>query len=588
MTDTPLSRYADACNLGKSLSMLSDASPALVENLAYPMYTLPMDTLLRMTAVRPHEELLNQGSLVEFEEVLGRAMFISHQWLANEHPDPEAQQWKVLQEAIRNLYSGRSLVTLPIQSEYFYGRHSTLSREDFQSKPLFIWYDYVSCPQAADSRGQEHQKQAIDSIVSYIERCVYFVVLCPNLPHKDQGFVLSEATWAERGWCRAERLARKLAAREDGCILVVESAMRQTLALHTARPIDAPGLGKFSVESDRSRIGRVILQMVWKKLLYFLEQGDLHNYRFLLNQQAAFFFANTDIDPIDALVPYFQSQADPFTAPLDVAVEWFLHQNGFQEPVSRDPAGWTPLCYAVMAGSPSLISALLERKADCNDRISKHKKDFMFPKGMSVLALAAYFHNTGALQVLLAARASLHACDSHRQTPLHWACISDNDTAVRELGEARADLGQHSFPGVDPLHLACAFGSVGAMTEIFGRHQRVCLQNSLHFALSNEGGSALVISTLIQARADVNDKFHTINGLWRFIIFRQGLRHKFSPSLLTTLSPPYLHFNRGWRLRIRIGGLRLKAYRVYVGLATFSFPKGSGEYCRCPRLFVYV
>ena len=31
--------------------------------------------------------------------------------------------------------------------------------------------------------------------------------------------------------------------------------------------------------------------------------------------------------------------------------------------------------YAVMAGSPSLISALLERKADCNDRISKHKKD---------------------------------------------------------------------------------------------------------------------------------------------------------------------------------------------------------------------
>ncbi|CAE7486766.1 unnamed protein product [Symbiodinium microadriaticum] len=155
--------------------MLSESAPTLVENLAYPMYTLPMDTLLRMTAVRPHEELLNQGSLVEFEEVLGRAMFISHQWLANEHPDPEAQQWKVLQEAIRNLYSGRSLVTLPIQSEYFYGRHSTLSREDFQSKPLFIWYDYVSCPQAADSHGQEHQKRAIDSIVSYIERCVNFM-----------------------------------------------------------------------------------------------------------------------------------------------------------------------------------------------------------------------------------------------------------------------------------------------------------------------------------------------------------------------------------------------------------------------------
>ena len=49
----------------------------------------------------------------------------------------------------------------------------------------------------------------------------------------------------------------------------------------------------------------------------------------------------------------------------------------------------------------------------------------------------------------------------------------------------------------------------------------------------NEGGSAQVISTLIQARADVNDKFHTINGLWRFIIFTQSLRHKFSRLRLT-------------------------------------------------------
>ncbi|CAE7515303.1 R11A8.7 [Symbiodinium natans] len=414
------------------------------------MYTLPMDELLRMTQVRPHEELMGNGSLVEFDEALGRAMFISHQWLANDHPDPEAKQWKVLQEAIRNLYSGRSLVTLPVLTEYFYGRHTSLSREDFQSEPLFIWYDYVSCPQAMDPRGQEHQKRAIDSIVSYIERCVYFVVLCPNLLHKDQGLVLSEATWAERGWCSLTIIAvvhllmlfwldlsgffTEFGGEEehrllDGCILVVESAMRQTLALHTSRSIDAPGLGKFSVESDRSRIGRVILQMVWKKLLYFLEQGDLHNYRFLLNQQAAFFFTNTDIDPIDALVPYFKSQADPFTAPLDVAVEWFLHQNGFQKPVSRDPAGWTPLCYAVMAGSPTLVSTLLERAADCNDRISKHKKDFLFPKGMPVLSLAAYFHNIGALQVLLSARANLHACDSHRQTPLHWvACPHENKT----------------------------------------------------------------------------------------------------------------------------------------------------------------
>lgn len=39
--------------------------------------------------------------------------------------------------------------------------------------------------------------------------------------------MLNYSTWATRGWCRLERLARELARREDGYILIADA--RSTL-----------------------------------------------------------------------------------------------------------------------------------------------------------------------------------------------------------------------------------------------------------------------------------------------------------------------------------------------------------------------
>ena len=35
-------------------------------------------------------------------------MFVSHQWLSHDHPDPHGEQFRVLQDALRNLRSGKS------------------------------------------------------------------------------------------------------------------------------------------------------------------------------------------------------------------------------------------------------------------------------------------------------------------------------------------------------------------------------------------------------------------------------------------------------------------------------------------------
>ena len=46
------------------------------------------------------------GDLCIFDESLGRAMFVSHQWVTSQHPDPNFEQLQVLQEALKNMLSG--------------------------------------------------------------------------------------------------------------------------------------------------------------------------------------------------------------------------------------------------------------------------------------------------------------------------------------------------------------------------------------------------------------------------------------------------------------------------------------------------
>ena len=52
------------------------------------MFTLPLRAFLEMRELQKHEILLQSGALRTFRSRMGKAMFISHQWLTAEHPDP--------------------------------------------------------------------------------------------------------------------------------------------------------------------------------------------------------------------------------------------------------------------------------------------------------------------------------------------------------------------------------------------------------------------------------------------------------------------------------------------------------------------
>ena len=91
----------------------------------YPMYTVPLHAFLSMTRLKPHQDLLLDGTLVEYTGQ-GKAIFVSHQWVTEYHPDPRAEQLKVLQGALMNLLSGEATASLhPRWSSTMAGSRST-------------------------------------------------------------------------------------------------------------------------------------------------------------------------------------------------------------------------------------------------------------------------------------------------------------------------------------------------------------------------------------------------------------------------------------------------------------------------------
>ncbi|CAE7274343.1 unnamed protein product [Symbiodinium natans] len=504
----------------------------------FAMYTIPALAFLQLTEVKMHEELEEAGLLREFDETMGKAMFVSHQWLSVQHPDPSFEQLKVLQDALRNIASGSSRVNLPIVAEIFHGRSPCPTAADFASDRLHIWYDYFCCPQGRSELAAQNRRHAIESIPAYVARCEFFVVLCPAFKHRDQQRTLSHATWGERGWCRTERVARELATRQGGHMVVVESATHQTLMWATGSCLlDAPGEGEFTLDADRSTIGPMVRQMVLSKLLHYLEHRDLHNYRFLLNSQGARYFRGLEVAPIDGLVPGFQP--DPEADEKGAKLDWFLHQNGFRSISEPDDQGWPPICFAAVSGNVQVLQALLERRANVNDVTTKTNKELHLVKKMTPLQMAAFFRNNEAVEFLLSARAEVNNVDGFGGNALHVACLGDNPHAVRLFCQARADPSQEDKLGLNPFQVACAVSSVRAMKEMLLQMPGLSLRHGLHIALMfGGGGSPERISVLLEAKADVNEQFRVKfreTGWW-LMLNVMGLRHRVSPSRLTLLA----------------------------------------------------
>lgn len=474
----------------------------------YPMYTLPVDSILHMVYPTAHEQLLADNSLVIFDQSLGQAMFISHEWSGRSHPDPYGEQVRVLQDALHHTLYVADTVPVEFASELIFGQDRGMMTSELKSRELFVWFDFFSCPQLEGSvQGIEdvQQQNAIRSIPAYVEMSRFFVIHCPFVRRDGSDHLLNKHTWARRAWCRLERLASQLHAGEDKYIIEVHSAKHQFLNSPYEFCRDPVGEGNFTITSDREVAAGVLHSMFTKRLQFHLKRKEFHSYRILLNLQYSQFRA-LPLGPIQDVIPGFCD--DDCVDERTLAFRKFMYQNGFEDVISRDEAGWSPICYAALRGDPAILQALIQRGASPQDTTTKATpKLFMVPY-TSLLVMCIYLKHHEALKFLLSNGADVHCTDNMGSTAMHYACVNQNAEAIDILisfGASATTLNSFSHsPRILSGGAGVGSGALGVIDRVLTDATIEEVSIALHNAIMFGGASAEVVSALIDRGADVN------------------------------------------------------------------------------------
>ncbi|CAE7894125.1 Ankk1 [Symbiodinium microadriaticum] len=520
---TPLEVY------GRSLPDAADDVPIL-----FPMHTVATDVLLQMTRVEAHETLKARGELVVFSDDLGSAVFVSHQWVDKCHPDPDFEQMRTLQDAVKRILNSSGHLSLDVVTESLVQTAKPIPVKDFQMQALYFWYDYFSCPQlenqnyiAEDTDSSQHQANAISSIPAYIARCRFFFALCPVIDCPFQGKVLTPATWSSRGWCRLERAARELSPNNTWILIRSESSL-EAIGTMLSFPSGPVGEGDFAVAEDRGKLALVMQRILVQKLNHCLRVGDLPGFRRHFNLQTVY-LRGLQIEPVISLLPSSGSNH---------AAE-FLHQNGLGKVGEADKAGWWPLHYAALAGNIDVLRGLLELHADVNRLTSKDEPMLGLPPWMSTLDLALYFKHPEATRLLLAARARL---EGGLSPSVLLAAAADNAEGIGLLCESGAGPLARNLFGVSTLRCAAGSGGSAALDELVrqGRPSSLDLSLALFDAVGYRGGSTGLVQQLIAFRADVDFQMNMardFKALGRLLFAAKSLQHRLGRrTALTTLA----------------------------------------------------
>ena len=145
------------------------------QELAYPMYILPLDAVLAFDRIPTHEDVAAQ--LLQWEEGM-ETLFVSHTWLAFRHPDNKDNvKLRLLQEFL--LDAGKRDVNTYWTVELTLGNKMRIPKRKLK-KIKYVWLDYWSIPQA----NGHYQAKAIASIPGYVACSSFFACFAGAWTHE--------------------------------------------------------------------------------------------------------------------------------------------------------------------------------------------------------------------------------------------------------------------------------------------------------------------------------------------------------------------------------------------------------------------
>lgn len=419
--------------------------------LRFPMHVVSVRDILVMIEVKPHQELMLGGKLHEFQPDM-TVIFISHQWTGRLHPDKHADQFKILQLALKNLIAGDTKLRVCPCTTFHTGRLSlkTSSETIRTLTDAYVWYDYFSIPQPAAPGAPpnvlELLTQAVDSIPSYVERCRHFISLVPLVKHFDSQEYLCQPTYLERGWCRAEIAAWALSDPPGKPIWWVWAPGIIAEGTPICWVLFAPISGVFGVESDRARVDRLITTVIDNRLQIQKDRHDMKNYRFLKALRAN--YVASDQQELSDLAAWLERYC--FTG---------------RSATKQRTVGWSPIHFAAMEGNCHILSKLVAAGVPVDVPTKKWRSDLLAcQRGMTAAHVAALYLPAEACIVVLRLLKNLganfkKACDLVGQTVLHFACMRDDREVVIEyLLHQNSDVDVRTVTGDTPLMQCCQAG----------------------------------------------------------------------------------------------------------------------------------
>jgi len=314
---------------------------------AFPVHALAMRDVMKLSRMASHEELNPQ----QWQPSMGPLCFVSHQWACQSSPDPDGVQIAALKDSFTKLH------------ELFSQSHNTAQVgvppiDPSEYDQLWVWLDYWSIPQAADSVLQ--RDAAIDSIPYYAAASSFMIVLCPPMKQRDTGVDCDLTSWEQRGWCRLERMAFTLASfstiSPPKVYIVKGSSLFGRLKnTYFTKASQSVFKGEFTFERDRRRL-LAVATMIFKSACLHLHEQDLCAWRKLLSMEHVFF-----------------SGCDKWAAASEVmrrsvSVESFLAKYQLSSVLEHSCAGMTALHYAAYENNPFAIKVLVDAGAKVDAR----------------------------------------------------------------------------------------------------------------------------------------------------------------------------------------------------------------------------
>jgi hypothetical protein len=470
----------------------------------YPMWVMPLNRAVALTKLEPHQSYKQRDAIVQYSKGM-TVIFVSHEWVARAHPDPDMQQFRVFQKVFGRdgLVAGNpSSVCSHYSDAVTINNETPITTKVWKAllkdpTKVYVWFDFISVPQkvVGDSNWAQEQSAAISSIPEYVDNSSMFVVLAPSLEHLVKDATVEYATWRKRGWCRAEAAAKLLSLNsKSGPTIVIQSPKQiyfsqKVLSLSSS----AVGEGDFGccemdhqvtladgtvreITCDKLKLGDVLARRIQKLLALHEQEDSTLDYRHLLTTQRR-------------LVRGLPNGTQSFKPPVSLSAFLELYRFGSATDNAYSPdskgsrIGMTPLYYAAMAGNVPVLKALLampEVLAKINLRLKKNCDSSRYgelaSKGNSVLLAAARYSDSPAtLQLLVQHGADPSAYSAWDIMPkmhaLHWMAMEHSNECLAWWLDQRfegpgGDIEVDCGTGGTPMYLSLQWGGGGGAETV--------------------------------------------------------------------------------------------------------------------------